>query len=378
MTATLQTNTRRFNAPKGTVNGRQIAFFAAFILPVYKLLETPSLLARFAKGDLLFPALLHVLLQTLLLVCLLYIVSTSEKTLFERLEERLGKGVKIVYGLLAAYFFFSAILPLLDLEKFVYAVFYDTSPTLFSFAAFFLFCGFACAKGIKTIARAADLSLFLFLLPFIALLIMSLTEADVTNLLPVFQSEGSRIFSAFDRTAAHFPDALMLLPLIGNLRYEKKDGKKITAGYLSGSAFVLAFLAVFYGVYSTLAGKEHYAFSKIAQYFPILSVVGRIDLLLVYMLCIVLFFFVATPLQYGAIFTAKLFQTKKQTLIAAIVCAIAFVFVLFCNKYYNLLYALITDTLSPVFWTYAAALLLLFLLLCKRKKEEPQTEKARK
>ena len=42
---------------------RQIAFFAAFILPVYKLLETPSILAEYAKGDLLLPAFLQFLAQ---------------------------------------------------------------------------------------------------------------------------------------------------------------------------------------------------------------------------------------------------------------------------------------------------------------------------
>ena len=43
--------------------GRQIAFFAAFVLPVYKLLELPSILARFTGGDLLLPAFLQYLFQ---------------------------------------------------------------------------------------------------------------------------------------------------------------------------------------------------------------------------------------------------------------------------------------------------------------------------
>ena len=378
MSATLQSATQSatpFKSSKNAVNSRQIAFFGAFVLPIYKLVETPSLLARFAKGDLLFPALFHFLLQTALLIGLMYILSTSEKTLFERLEERLGKWINLVYGFLVFYFLFSVILPLLDLEKFVYAVFYDTSPTLFSFAAFFLFCGFACTKGIKTIARVADLSLFLFLIPFLALIVMSLTEADFTNLFPLFQS-GKNVFSAFTRSTAHFSDVLLLLPLLGNLKYTKKDGKKITAGYVAGGALTLLFLAVFYGVYSTIAGREHYAFSKIAQYFPVLAVVGRIDLILVYLLCTVLFFFVATPLQYISIFTAKCFRTEKQTLISALLCALAFVFVLFCNKYYNFFYGLIAGKLYPVFWLCADLLpLSLFLLCMKRKEQKPSVEK---
>ena len=126
---------------------RQIALFAAFVLPVYKLVEAPSILARYAGGDLLLPVILHYLVQTGVIIALLYAVSRSQTSLFERLNARLGRGAKAVYITLACFFLLLAILPLLDLEKFVYAVFYDTSPTLFSFAFFFLFSAFVSMKN---------------------------------------------------------------------------------------------------------------------------------------------------------------------------------------------------------------------------------------
>ena len=144
----------RIDLKNDGVYARQIAFFAAFVLPMYKLLEVPSLLARFSKGDLLLPAFLQFLLQTGVIVALLFVASRSEKTLFERMEETLGKWSIAVYILCAVYFLFAAALPLLDLEKFIYAAFYDTSPTFFSFAAFFLFCGYACTRGLKSVGRS--------------------------------------------------------------------------------------------------------------------------------------------------------------------------------------------------------------------------------
>lgn len=348
------------------VLGRQVCFFAAFILPVYKLLEAPSLLARFTKGDLLLPALLQYLVQAGVLVALLYAASRSDKPLVERMREKLGKwslAVYIVYGL---YFLFAAILPLLDLEKFVYAAFFDTSPTVFSFAFFFLFSAYVGTKGFKALGRSADLSLFLFLLPFLALLIMSLGEADATNLLPIFEQKFKATASAFNYTTPHFSDAAFLLPLIANMQYKKGDGKKILAGYGVGAFFTLLFLAVFYMLYSTIAPREHYAFAKIAQYFPALTVIGRIDLIFVYMLCIVLFFYVATPLFYTVDATARLFQTERKTLFSTIVNVGAFVFVFFCNKYYDGFYAVISGKLFPVFWLFAD-LLPLACLLFKEK-----------
>ena len=358
-------------AKNDVVLGRQIAFFAAFVLPVYKLLEVPSLLARFAGGDLLLPALLHFILQTGLLIALLYAASKSEKTLLERMNEKLGRWSLLLYGLYAVWFLFAAVLPLLDLEKFVYAVFYDTSPTIFSFALFFVFSAFLCCKGIKATGRIADLSLFLFLLPFIALLVMSLNEADVNNLLPVFQRPFNHTVSAFTYTAPHFSDLLFLMPLIVNLRFQKNDGKKIVAGYAGGALCTLVFLAVFYGVYSTIAPREHYAFSKIAQYFPVLSVVGRIDLLFVYMLCIVLFFFTATPLHYATESIAHITDAKGKILISGILNFAAFLFVLFCNKYYDAIYAFFGERFYYAFFLFSdlAPLFLLFLIPKKEKND---------
>ena len=357
--------------------GRQIAFFAAFLLPVYKLLELPSILARFLQGDLLLPALLNFLLQGGLIVAFVYAASRSEKPLFRRLEEKMGNWASLFYALYAAYFLLTAVLPLLDLEKFVYAAFYDTAPTLFAFAFFFLLSAFLCTKGVKCIGRSADLCFFLFPLPLLILIIMSLKEADFSNLLPFFEKDFGHTMSAFTYTAPHFSDAIFLLPLIGNLHYKKRDGIKIVAGYSAGAFATILFLGVFYGVFSTIAPREHYAFIKIAQYFPALAVIGRVDLLLVYILCVVLFFFVCTPLQYTVGLLSRPFGTSRKTLLSAIVNFAAFLFVLFCNRFYNSIYAVVSGLLAPVFWLFwLLPILLLFLAdkgtskTQKRKKEK--------
>ena len=358
---------------KAPINGRQIAFFAAFVLPMLKITEVPSLLASFAQGDLLLPALLHFILQTGLLCALLYCASRSEKTLAQRLKEKLGKWRVVFYLLYAVYFLFAAVLPLLDLEKFVYAAFYDTAPTLFSFAFFFLFSAFLCVKGIKSIGRLADLCLFLFVLPFFALLLASLAEADFNSLFPLFEKPFGSSFDGFFYTLPHFSDTALLLPLILHLRFEKKDSVKITAGYLLGALCTLSFLAVFYAVYSTIAARQHYAFSKIAQYFPALTVIGRVDLLLVYVLCIVLFFATAAPLFFSVDLIAEVLPKHNKLVLSALFNLGAFVFTLFCNKYYDRIYAFFGSYLPPLFIFFN--LLPLALLLLSGRKKSPNKEK---
>lgn len=331
------------------VYARQIAFIGAFLLPASKLLEVPSLLAKYAKGDLLFPAILHYLLQSLVLLAVLFVASRSEKSIWERLESALGKGVYFLCFLYALYFLFAAVLPVLDMEKFVYAAFFDTAPTTFSFAFFFFFSAYACAKGLQSVSRCADLCLFLFPLPFLALICISFSTADFSTLLPLFGTDFTEVSRAFLRTTPHFSDTVLLLPLLVHLKYQRGDGVKILSGYGVGALFSLLFFAVFFGIYSSIAPREHYAFSKIGQYFPALSVLGRVDLLFVYLLSVVLLFFTALPLQYSIHFISFLFPKQKKTYLSAVFNLFLFFGVLFLNKYYDTFYRIISGSLFFVF-----------------------------
>lgn len=359
------------------VYGRQIAFAAAFLLPASKLLEVPSLLAKYAAGDLLVPALLHFILQGLVLWGVLFAFSRSEIPLFQRMKNTLGKWSAIFYALFAGYYILAAVLPILDFEKFVYAAFFDTEPTVFAFAFFFILSAFICMKGIKSVGRCADLCLFLFLLPFFALIIMSLSEADFTRLLPLFGTKFGDSFTAFRWTIPHFSDVVLLLPLLGNHSYKKGDCVKITFGYYLGAFFTLLFLAVFFGTYASIAPRVHYAFSNIAQYFPALSVIGRVDLIFVYLLSIVLLFYTCLPLLYTTDYLAILFKTEQKLFFSIVLNTTMFVFTLFFNKYHNSIYMFFNTYLPPVFIFIADMVVLFFIFLPKKAKEKPHAKHAR-
>ncbi len=353
------------------IYARQIAFCAAFILPIGKFLEVPSLLARYAKGDILLPAILQFLVQTLLLLGVLYACSKSKRSLLERLQAGLGKGIYAVYILYALYFLLSALLPLLDLEKFVYAAYFDTAPTTFSFGVFFVLLAFFCSKGVNSVGRFGDLCLFLFLLPFLALVGMALFETDLTHLLPFFGTELQGVGQAFIRSTPQFSDVILLLPLLANLRYEEGDGVKITLGYLGGAVITLLFFAVFFGIFSSLAPREHYAFLKIAQYFPALDVIGRVDLIFIYLLSVVLLLYTGLPLVHTVELLSLTTKRGKKVLFSAIVSLALFILLLFINRFYNRFYGLISGYLAPVFWIFAD-ILPLFCLLLKGDGEEKE------
>lgn len=360
------------------INTRQLCFFAAVILPVTKLLEAPSSFAKNALGDLLLPAFLQFLLQFVGICALLLAMNKSGKNVFDLIEEKLGVvALKGVYILLGAYYLFSALLPLLDLEKFIHAVFYDTAPSRFTFTPFFFLSAFVCVKGLRELGRAADLCLPVFLIAFFGLILMSVGESDFEALLPWFEFPASKILGAVKSTTTHFSDTLLLLPLLANSDYKKGDDKKIITAFWTGACFALLFLAVFYGVYTTLAPRQHYAFSKIAQYFPALKTVGRVDLMLVYLLTAILLLATISPVLFSCVCLQKVFGKKSKFALSVAINGGLLAFVLYSNQYYNLLYEIFTAKLWWIFPSFSVVLpwLFLFLLIGKNRRKKAKSKR---
>lgn len=368
----------------GLICRRQLCFLLAFLLPVPKLLEAPSLLAYFSKGDLLLPAFLHYVLQTAVLIALLCVCARSEKPLFQRLREASKPLAAAVYIALAAYFIFSDMFPLLDMARFADTVFFDTAPSVSAFLPFFLLSAFICVKDEKAIGRSADLCMPIFLFAFFGLIFMAFGETDFTELFPLFGTSPRENFKGLYHSFVHFSDMPLMIPLLGAYRYEKGDGKKIVGAYAGGGAFVLLFLAVFYGVFGALAPRETYAFDKIARYFSALDVVGRVDLLLVYLITVVLVYAYALPLQlaviclcgacggadlYGAGEKNEKQKRRKRLIFSLSINGAALIFVVFATRHYHFFYSLSTSKLFFVFPMFSVALPLSFLLLKGDKKK---------
>ena len=178
--------------------------------------------------------------------------------------------------------------------------------------------------------------------------------------------------SAFTYTTPHFSDAVLLLPLIANLRHKKGDTAKVMTGYGIGAASTLLFIAVFFGIYSSIAQREHYAFSKIAEYFPGLDTLGRIDLLFVYLLTVVLIFFTCLPLTYVTDFSCRLLGTQRKALFSAFLNLGLLFFMLYGNRHYNAIYAFISRKSPIIFWLIAdmVPLFLIFLPNISKKHKE--------
>jgi hypothetical protein len=254
---------------------------------------------------------------------------------------------------------------LLEEKVYVINTFYDTRPSLIVFLPYFLFSAYAAAKGLTSIGRSADISLFLFLPSFVLLLVMATGSADFSALLPLFTAPATAVFKGAAAMLPCTAEAAYLLVFAGHVRIEKRFLTKTMLSYAAGAVGVLYFLAVFYGIFSTVSTRELYALSKIARYYNALKTIGRVDYLFLYAIAIVQIFTVTLPVQLAVHSFADAFRTDadRLPLISLVVNSLLFTYLLLASDHFSVVNALVTRYLFPVYLVFAFLLPLLSALL---------------
>jgi len=169
--------------------------------------------------------------------------------------------------------------------------------------------------------------------------------------------------SAVWKTLPYFASGALCLPVFEGYRYRQGDAKKLLPAYGVGVLFSLVFFAVFFALFGQLGEKEHYAIMKIGQFFPPLKFIGRIDLLLVYLFTVGLFYYTALPLQLFTEGFTRCFALKSKIPTAAILSIALYFCVLYLNKYYLSIHRFFAQWMPPVFLVFSLVLPLFFGLL---------------
>lgn len=355
---------------KDTVNTRQICFFLAFLLPVSKILELPSELSAISGNDLLLPVILHNVLQAVIIILLYFGLTKTDKPLFDLMKEKFGKvGTTVICIVFSAFYLLFSLVPVLRLERFVEVTFFDTAPSLSVFLPFFLLVAYISVKPLKYIGRCADVAFPLFITAFVGLMAMSVSTADFSELLPLFSKPVKTNLTAFIRSCPNFSDTALILPLFSHYSSKNGDLKKIMCSYGGGSVAVWLFLAVFYGIFGSIAPLQPFAFDRVAQFFGALSVIGRIDLLLVYIMTVLLLFYYSLPIQLCVHCFAKATNINK-IIISAVVCIALSFYAVFCKKFFMSINGFIIKYLFWIFPIFSIVMPIFFFFVFRKNKEK--------
>jgi hypothetical protein len=297
-TATMPLQKGKSSVFAGGLCTRQICFILCAYTASTKLLLYPTALAYECGNSLWLPALISFLLGGVAVWAAAYACSKVQKPFYEVLAERFGQPfAKVIFCLLAFFFLAATVIPMGEQKLYVQNVFYDTLPSLMAFVPFFLFSVYAGSKSFHNAGRCADILFFVFLTAYVSILAMSLGECRFSALLPFLKTPFSSLVKGSAVSSYHFPEAAYLLLFMGNFQYRKGDAARITLSYVGGGVAVLFFLVVFCGVYSFLMPNRLFAIAQVAQYFPAISVVGRVDLIILYALNLVTLFAIVLNIQ---------------------------------------------------------------------------------
>ncbi len=320
---------------------------------VSKFILYPTQLSAESGNDLLFSALINFLLQGAIIWAVSFLCSRTDKTFFQLIEGTLGNvTARIIYGFFALFFIICAIIPLFEQKLYVHAIFYDTVPALIVFLPIFFFTVFVAAKDFRNIGRCADICLPIFLLSMLLILVMSFKEVQWDNFLPVLK-QPSRVFSSSLANAFRFAEPSFLLMFMGHFKYNKGDAAKITISYIGGAIFVMSVLAAFYGIYGDLAQSRQFAISKISLFFPAIELLGRIDLLTLYVLEIAMLFALALNIQLAVHCIGQCTGYRNSAVLSVAVNALLIALIIIFNNNMNVLSVVWSKWMWIVFLIFA-------------------------
>lgn len=341
---------------KERISVRQICFIMLIYTAVSKFVTYPTQLSYATGRDLLFSALINFVLQGVIIWAVSYLCSRTDKTFFELIEGTLGNiTARVVYALFALFFMVCTLMHLMEQKLYVNAIFYEMLSPLIVFLPVFFFTVYAASKDFKNTGRCADICLPLFLIAMLFILVMSLHELKWDNFLPMFR-QPQKIFKGSLANAYRFAEPGFLLMFMGHFKYKKGDAAKITLSYAGGALFVLAVLTAFYGIYGDIAESRSFAISKISLFFPAIDLLGRIDLLALYILEIPMLFALALNIQLAVHCIGKCTGYKNRAVLSLAVNAVFFILLIFLDNSFSKVHGVWIKWMWIVFLIFAYVL----------------------
>lgn len=342
---------------KEKISVRQICFILIAYNAASKMLLFPTTAASSVGNALIFSALFNLVLQTVIIWSVSYLSSRTDKPFFALLENTFGKvTARIIFGFFALYFIVSAVIPINEQQLLVHDSFYDTMPSLTVFLPFFIFSVYAGVKSFTNVGRCADMMLPVFVVCAAAFLIMSVGEADFTNLLPVLTQPFAKVAGFSLSSVFRFSESAFLLMFMGHYKYKKGDSARLTVSYALGGLVVIAVMASFYSLYGALAPTRSFAISNISVFFPVIGFVGRIDLFLVYAFDLVALFATVLNIQLSVHCLALTFNRNLRIIYSVCVNAALVVITFIFNNNYSVLQKTAGE------WLWLPALLFAYII----------------
>lgn len=349
-----------------------LLFFA--IIPVTKMVSLPCFLSEFCGRSLWISGIISTIIDTCLALYMAYLRHKMQKPVSQLLEETLGKTATKILFIIYSLLFISRSLIFVSGEKyFIETTYYEETAFGFVFIPFFLIVFYFCIKGLKPYER---LSLFLviFTVMGIALIIfLSVGEMRINFILPIKPTPLKGILKGSLFNFTFGGEGIYLLFFTGKPNTEKKPVFYLVISFLSAYTLIIVFFVFFYATFGPIAQTKLFAMAQMAHYSDILSGVGRVDTIAVFMIDFVRLFALTLPLSVSAEMLKYVFGENKKTnfTIAGVIAIICFVFTHFFGTQFIHWFNVFYKFVLPFFIFFVYFLPLFLFILIKKANEKP-------
>lgn len=341
-------------------------------MPVTKIFYLPSILARIAGSDMWLGALMSVALDMITLTAILLLWRKFRGAgLYTLLETNVGKGfAKAVFSVYFFYFFIKAYVPFTEQKNFVEVALYENTSNFLIFLPVFAFGAYLAVKKTAVLGRAADMFVFITLIAVVLITALAAPNTDFGAMLPIGINGFGNIAKSSYYALTWFGDAIYFMFLMGEIIPEKRYMAKTLLCYLLAGLFVVLFMVLFYGTFSTIAVRQSFALTEISKYSTVVYNIGRFDYIGLFCILLSSIFSLSLPLYFATYCLQKVFDLKLKVVPAIAVNLAMFILVYSTVRVFSGVQNVIQTYLGGFLLFAGNVLPVLFLLIRRRESEK--------
>lgn len=273
-----------------TISTNQASLIMCIFTIALKVSALPAIMFSFAGNDSYISCLIAIIFDFIGTVIIVSIMEKHpDETFFFITKETMGKTVAIIIQvILLIYFIIRTILVLQELHDYFIATLFEELNPIYFLIILGLIMLYSTRKSFRTIGRLIELVFWPVAIAIAFTLVFPIKDLQIVKLLPVFEEGFFPIYRGLSRTTFAFGDYMILLIIMGKIKFEKKSKKKILI-YMAGAlSFIFNFFVIFVGCFGDFALNQTLALSELPLHNTTPATIGKLEWLTISIWTIIL------------------------------------------------------------------------------------------
>ena len=258
---------------------RQTGMILALSMVSVKFLVFPALTFRFAGINSYISTLISFILDAIFIGMVAFVLfKFPNKTFKEIMAETYGIIVtKICYFVIFAYMSLKTLLIMKEAHTYFQDTLFENLTMTMFIIPIIVSSMYIASKNLKTIGRTVELFFPLIAFGIILMMVIPITKVDIFGILPFMEQGFKPVADSIGKTAFAYGDQMVLLLLIGNIKYDKEKPSKIFWYIGLTAALVIVMNIVFICLFGDTAIDQQLAVSEIPLHSTNPTTMGRLD-----------------------------------------------------------------------------------------------------